>query len=248
MTVWKRSMTGLIATDASMQIKWRKQSPWPGTFLNLRVWIIGFFGGWFSFVFVSPAPIVPCASTSCGSIITEKPRAYVETRVANVVNLMTDEISETSANSKVRDKEAKRSAQKRNGFRSMYTRCLMSRRKAAGDSSKTVLERIRCLKEKNRRGANFYFKYSMRRLKKFRNESAVRIVPGMASSRIASGRTGFAHAFSTARSSCTFRRLFTIRLYSSSRRSLFSDFNFLTCSLNSVRFLSHLSNSLNGWS
>lgn len=87
-------------------------------------------------------------------------------------------------------------------------------------------------------------KYSIKRRKKLRKKSAVRIDPGMASSRIASGRTGFAHALSTARSFCTCFKLLTNRSYSSSKRSLLSVLILLMWSLSSVKFFSHLSKSL----
>lgn len=63
------------------------------------------------------------------------------------------------------------------GLRSIYIRSCMSKRKEAGLSTSTVVERIR------------YLRYSMKRRKKLMKCCAVLILPGTASCRIESGNT-----------------------------------------------------------
>lgn len=127
------------------------------------------------------------------------------------------------------------------GLRSICIKSLISRRKAAGLSIKTVFVRIRC------------FRYSLKRRKNEMKCNAFRIVPGTASFKIISGRTenqiseivlcfykktlqrfwtvkvknkpGFAKTWSFVRSSSIRLNPSTKRSYSTRNCSLFSSLN-----------------------
>lgn len=114
--------------------------------------------------------------------------------------------------SNVRSSDDNLSAQNRNAFLSMHTFSWMSLRKPAGDSWITCWTRRRVLM------------YSMRRFRKLKKWSALRMLPGTAPFRTSSGRTGLAKNRSASRASLASRSPFTIFWYSSCNRFEFSSF------------------------
>lgn len=138
-TDWNLSNIGLIAIEESKQLKCK----------------IGF-------------KTVGVLSSN-GSTIIVNPCVYVETRVARCVTRIIGEKSVMSVISIVRNRDASRWAQNRNGFRSIETLAWMSLRNVAGDSCTTCWTRSRV------------FRYSTNRFKKLTKCSAFRMLPGTTS-------------------------------------------------------------------
>eukprot|EP00123_Amoebidium_parasiticum_P003769 comp15076_c1_seq1/m.11724 comp15076_c1_seq1/g.11724 ORF comp15076_c1_seq1/g.11724 comp15076_c1_seq1/m.11724 type:complete len:307 (+) comp15076_c1_seq1:1366-2286(+) len=115
-TVWKRSNTGLMAMDASMQLKCR-----------------------ISFLMAG-------ALSSQGSMMRLNPCVYVPTRVANMQMWVMAEKSSRLVSSSVRSSDPSRSAQNLRGFLSMWTSLLSCCRNDRGLSCSTRLTRMRFLR------------------------------------------------------------------------------------------------------
>lgn len=107
--------------------------------------------------------------SSNGSTIIVKPFVYVDTNVAKCVINIKALKSVISAISNVRNKDANRWAQNRNGLRSIQIFDCISRKKPTGVSCTTCWTRKRV------------FIYSINRFKNPTKCSALRIFPGTAS-------------------------------------------------------------------
>mmetsp|Transcript_24129 Transcript_24129/g.72521 ORF Transcript_24129/g.72521 Transcript_24129/m.72521 type:complete len:272 (-) Transcript_24129:276-1091(-) len=126
-TDWKRSKTGFIAIEASLQQNWKSGSGRAGE------------------------------RSSYGSMMMQKPCLYVASSVAKSPTSSSGLKSETSVTCSVRSSERSRSATNLSGFGSMSSSCSSCERKASGVSCTTssVCSRfLRCATSRFRKSTN----------------------------------------------------------------------------------------------